>query len=38
MNLWSFIKTNGLLQIGFCQLKTPFNPENRVGDDILSFG
>jgi len=38
---WSYevlLETNGLLQIGFCQLKTPFNQHYGVGDDIHSFG
>ena len=32
------LESNGLLQIGFCQLKTPFNQQYGVGDDIHSFG
>ena len=30
--------SNGVLQIGFCQLETPFTRVNGVGDDILSMG
>ena len=30
--------SNGLLQIGFCQLETPFAGLNGVGDDELSMG
>ena len=30
--------SNGLLQIGFCQLETPFVGLNGVGDDELSMG
>ena len=29
--------TNGLMQIGFCQLITPFSRHGGVGDDISSF-
>ena len=32
------LESNGLFQIGFCQLKTIFNSQNGVGDDIHSFG
>ena len=32
------LESNGLLQIGFCQLKTVFNSQYGVGDDIHSFG
>ena len=32
------LESNGLFQLGFCQLKTPFNPSYGVGDDIHSFG
>ena len=30
--------SNGLFQLGFCQMKTPFTSSNGVGDDIHSFG
>ena len=30
--------SNGLFQLGFCQLQTPFTSSNGVGDDIHSFG
>ena len=30
--------SNGLFQIGFCQLRTLFTSSNGVGDDIHSFG
>ena len=32
------LESNGLFQLGFCQLKTPFNKSNGVGDDIHSYG
>ena len=32
------LESNGLFQIGFCQLKTVFNSQYGVGDDIDSFG
>ena len=32
------LESNGLFQIGFCQLKTRFTNEFGVGDDIHSFG
>jgi len=32
------LESNGLFQIGFCQLKTVFNTQYGVGDDIYSFG
>lgn len=32
------LESNGLFQIGFCQLKTPFTNQNGVGDDRHSFG
>ena len=30
--------SNGLFQLGFCQLRTPFTPHYGVGDDKNSFG
>ena len=30
--------SNGLIQIGFCRLETPFTRTNGVGDDELSMG
>ena len=30
--------SNGLMQIGFCQLVTPFTRHGGVGDDLTSFG
>ena len=32
------LESNGLFQIGFCQLQTKFTNEYGVGDDIHSFG
>ena len=32
------LESNGLFQLGFCQLKTPFNSSYGVGDDVHSFG
>ena len=32
------LESNGLFQIGFCQLTTPFNGQYGVGDDINSYG
>ena len=32
------LESNGLFQLGFCQLKTPFSDSMGVGDDIHSFG
>ena len=32
------LESNGLFQIGFCQLSTQFTNEYGVGDDIHSFG
>ena len=32
------LESNGLFQLGFCQLKTPFTGQTGVGDDRHSFG
>ena len=32
------LESNGLFQLGFCQLKTPFTGQTGVGDDKHSFG
>ena len=32
------LESNGLFQLGFCQLITPFSKSNGVGDDVHSYG